>query len=485
MNVNYIDKSQDDEYDPSLWNAEDANEIKNAINTNAAALDGKANVSSLATKADLIAGVIPLNQLPNAILSTNQFELLGDGSIGIKTSYLLSLGLGGTGGTVTPTLSTPSLTATAASTTQINLSWGSVANATGYVLQRASASNYSDATSIYTGSALSYNNTGLVASTTYYFRLKATANGYNDSNYAGTSATTNAAGATTPSAPTAFVVDDVNNTANWTNNPTYTSVNDYEYTLDGGVTVNNVTVKPVNVGDVAKAAGQVGIRVKAASGRNISPWLYNATPYTSTGGGTYVVEKTFRINLASEYSTPPSGSPYWNTFKPPISIIQSANGFTSTSFVDDTNAASSIVFSQKNPFTGTLGEIASSQTTAGNTGIYTNNIVNTAWSINGSSNSSVELSGLDPTKYYQIYILMPSAAAESVRGATINGITKNKTATSILGSFGQVANGLNDPEWIVFNNNTGSAIDIAFNRVSGNWESSVAAIVIEQSNIAK
>ncbi|WP_316817288.1 hypothetical protein [Pedobacter nyackensis] len=503
--ITYIDKSQEDNYDPNLWNADDANEIKNVINTNAAALDlkaditaldlkadvsalaGKANVSALATKADLVAGIIPLNQLPNAILSTNQFELLEDGSIGIKTSYLMSLGLTGTGGTVTPTLSTPSLTATAASTTQINLSWGAITNATSYMLQRASVSNYSDASTIYTGSAISYNNSELTASTTYYYRVKATANGYNDSNYAGTSATTNTAGATTPSAPTAFIVDDVNNTADWTNNPTYTSVNDYEYTLDGGVTVNNVTVKPVNVGDIAKSAGQVGVRIKAASGRNVSAWLFNATAYTSTGGGTYLVEKTFRINLASQYGNLPANSaPYYNSFNPTQSVIQSPSGFTSTSFIDDTNAASSIVFQQKGAFAGQTAEISGAQASGGNTGVFPNNVVNTAWTINGGTNASIGLSGLDPTKFYQIYVLMPSDTTGTTRGATINGVTKNKTSsTTVLATFGVAGNGLNDPEFIVFNNITGSAVDIAFNRVSGNYGALVSLVVVEQTNIAK
>lgn len=475
--ITYIDKSQEEEYDPQYWNASDANEVKSVINTNAA---------TLATKADLVSGVIPLTQLPNAILNTNQFELLGDGTIGIKTSYLMSLGLSGTGGTVTPTLSTPSLTAAATSTTQINLSWGSVVNATSYVLQRATISNYSDATTIYSGATASFNNTSLNASTTYYYRVKATASGYNDSNYAGTSATTNTAGATTPNAPTAFIVDDVNNTADWTNNPTYTSVTDYEYTVDGGVTVNNVTVKPVNVGDVAKAAGQVGVRIKAASGRNASAWLYNSTAYTSTGGGTYIVEKTFRLNFASEYGAlPANAAPYYNNFNPTQSLIQSASGFTVNNLIDDTNTSSSLTFKQKGAFGGQTAQISTEQNSAGNTGVYPNNVINTAWNINGGTNASVGISGLDPTKFYQVYILMPVDTTGTTRGATINGVTKNKTSSTVLVTFGTAGNGLNDPEFIVFNNITGSAVDIAVNRVSGNWGSTLALIVIEQTNIAK
>lgn len=80
--------------------------------------------------------------------------------------------------------------------------------------------------------------------------------------------------------PTAGVVDDTANTFNWTNNPTYTALGDYEYTLDGGSTYATVTAKPIVVGAVSKAIGQVGVRVKAATGRNASDTLFNTVPFT-------------------------------------------------------------------------------------------------------------------------------------------------------------------------------------------------------------
>lgn len=47
------------------------------------------------SKADLVDGVLPASQLPDATLSEEQFEQLPGGKIGIRTSYLQSLGLGG------------------------------------------------------------------------------------------------------------------------------------------------------------------------------------------------------------------------------------------------------------------------------------------------------------------------------------------------------------------------------------------------------
>lgn len=94
-------------------------------------------------------------------------------------------------------LNTPTnFTATPTSTTQINLAWDAVASATGYVVDRATNSGFTTGVTlgIYSSSGTSYNNTGLTASTTYYYRVRATAAGFTDSNYATASGTTQTAG---------------------------------------------------------------------------------------------------------------------------------------------------------------------------------------------------------------------------------------------------------------------------------------------------
>lgn len=96
-------------------------------------------------------------------------------------------------------LNTPTnFTATAVSQTQINLAWDAVASATGYVVDRATNSSFTTGlvSGIYSGSGTSHNATGLTAGTTYYFRVRATAAGFTDSNYATASGTTQTAGGT-------------------------------------------------------------------------------------------------------------------------------------------------------------------------------------------------------------------------------------------------------------------------------------------------
>jgi hypothetical protein len=84
------------------------------------------------------------------------------------------------------------MTATAASDTEIGLSWDAVDSADNYVVQRSAASNYAGATEIYSGADLSFDDTGLTAATHYYYRVKAQKDGYTDSDWTNSDETTDA-----------------------------------------------------------------------------------------------------------------------------------------------------------------------------------------------------------------------------------------------------------------------------------------------------
>lgn len=95
------------------------------------------------------------------------------------------------GNTPTPPAAPSGVTATAVSTSQINLSWTASSGATSYTVLRSTSTNgtYS---SVGTTSGTTLTNTGLAAATSYFYRVTAT-------NAGGTSGVSNTASATTQS----------------------------------------------------------------------------------------------------------------------------------------------------------------------------------------------------------------------------------------------------------------------------------------------
>jgi fibronectin type 3 domain-containing protein len=97
--------------------------------------------------------------------------------------------------TPAPTLTAPSnLAATAASTTQINLTWSASTEAggtiSGYLVERCSGAGCSNFAQIATPGATTYNDTGVAPSTSYSYRLRATDASNNLSPYSNTASST-------------------------------------------------------------------------------------------------------------------------------------------------------------------------------------------------------------------------------------------------------------------------------------------------------
>lgn len=128
------------------------------------------------------------NGQASPVTSVDIFPIIRSGAFKKVTATLVKIYLGGTA----PTLSTPTgFNATALSTTQIDLVWNAVTNNQAYVLQRAVNSGFTaQLTTVYTGANTSFSDTGLLPSTIYFYRVKATAEGYLQSAYATDNATT-------------------------------------------------------------------------------------------------------------------------------------------------------------------------------------------------------------------------------------------------------------------------------------------------------
>lgn len=137
-------------------------------------------------------------------------ELPSDKIVPATTVQVVKLELAGTGGnyifpslasynsnweqcngccTPLPTLATPTAFTASNGDTESVTNWSDVANATNYILQMANNSSFTGATQIYSGSVSGYTKTGLTNGTQYWFRVKAQADGYNDSEWAVQTAT--------------------------------------------------------------------------------------------------------------------------------------------------------------------------------------------------------------------------------------------------------------------------------------------------------
>jgi lysyl endopeptidase len=110
-------------------------------------------------------------------------------------------GINGGGGGCTPPAAPTGLTATAASQTQINLSWTAVPGATSYTILRATTSG-GPYTSVGTSATASFSNTGLTCNTTYYYVVTASNGSCSSGNSAQAQATTLACSACTAVADT-------------------------------------------------------------------------------------------------------------------------------------------------------------------------------------------------------------------------------------------------------------------------------------------
>ena len=191
------------------------------------------------------------------------------------------------------------LTATAASSSQINLSWTAStdpAGVTGYLIQRcqgASCSNFAQIASV-AGTVTTYSNTSLAASTSYSYRVQATDAAANLSAFSGTATTSTPSGSDTapPTAPT-------------------------------GLTATAASTSQINLGWMASTdnVGVTGYRVERCVGTGCSGFAQIATSTTTsypdpnlTAGTSYSyrVRATDAAGNLSGYSsvvsTPTSGT---------------------------------------------------------------------------------------------------------------------------------------------------------------------------------
>jgi fibronectin type 3 domain-containing protein len=183
----------------------------------------------------------------------------------------------------TPPSAPGTLTASAVSATQINLSWGAATDnvgVTGYQVERCSGSGCTTFSPIATPTGTSFNDTGLTASTSYSYRVRAVDAAANPGPFSNTStATTQAAPDTTPpSAPGALTASATSAT---------------QINLSWGAATDNV--------------GVTGYRVERCSGAGCTTFSQIATPTGTSFSDTGLTDSTsysYRVRAVDAASNP-------------------------------------------------------------------------------------------------------------------------------------------------------------------------------------
>jgi hypothetical protein len=229
------------------------------------------------------------NQIPTIIVGQNivpgQYnEQINHFNVLRTIEDMYGLSYAGSSATATPitdiwssTTSTPpaapsNLAATAASTSQINLTWtDNASNATGVKVDRSTDGINFTQVALLGASATSYSDTGLVAATTYYYEVVAT-------NSAGDSSPSNIVSATTPASSTTGPVTSLH----YAPNSNFDANNNYVPAQDGFNLADASSVDEVNSlpsGDMALVYIGMGDGVTSSFVNTVTPFIGNSKVY--------------------------------------------------------------------------------------------------------------------------------------------------------------------------------------------------------------
>ena len=137
-------------------------------------------------------------QVATALAAAATTGVVTDAKTGSPNLLLYTLAGGGTPDTTAPS-TVSGLGATAASSSQVNLSWSAATDAggsglAGYKIERCSGAGCTNFAQIATSTSTSYSNTGLTASTSYSYRVRAYDGSGNNGGYSSTASATTLAG---------------------------------------------------------------------------------------------------------------------------------------------------------------------------------------------------------------------------------------------------------------------------------------------------
>jgi hypothetical protein len=201
-------------------------------------------------------------------------------------------------GTVVTTTTTPaSLAASVVSSSQINLSWtgnSGNSNIIGYTIASATNSSFTGAVYQYVAGAgaTSFNNTGLYAGSTYYYKIKAegTSDSYDSAFTSYITATTSAAAPNAPSGLTASAVSASQINLSWTDNSSNETGFEVKRATDSAFTQSVVWIGGIQGSTYSdtglSASTTYYYKVRAEGATQDSAYSASASATTSASGDT-------------------------------------------------------------------------------------------------------------------------------------------------------------------------------------------------------
>jgi cellulose 1,4-beta-cellobiosidase len=262
--------------------------------------------------------VVNFTSQPSTPSGTTNISITGtDGSI--TNSATIALTVPGSGSCTTVPSAPTGLTATAASSSGINLSWTAVTpptncTITSYTVYRSTTSGFTPSSSNQVGSVTSgtsFSDTGLTASTTYYYKIEAVDADGSSAASAQASATTSAASSctTVPTAPTGLTATAASSSGinlSWTAvtppaNCTITSYPVYRSTTSGFTPSSSNQVGTVTSGTTFSDTGLTAsttyyYKVEAVDAEGSSAASSQASATTSAASGGFACHIGYTIS---------------------------------------------------------------------------------------------------------------------------------------------------------------------------------------------
>jgi chitodextrinase len=235
----------------------------------------------------------------------------------------------------TPPTAPAGLTATAVTSSQVNLSWTPSTDnlgVTSYQVERCQGAGCTTFSQIATPSQTSYSNFGLTAATSYSYRVRAVDAAGNLGPYSVVSVTTQAADTTPPTAPSGLTATAVNGKRidlNWTASTDNVGVNVYNLERCQGASCTNFAqirspVPASFIDDTVSAGNTYRYRVRAADGSaNLGAYSniasattpIDTTPPTAPSGLTATAVNSSQINLTWTASTDNLGVDIYEVYR--------------------------------------------------------------------------------------------------------------------------------------------------------------------------